>query len=182
MKACVLFDSRYGNTEKVARALESGLRESGIQTSCSGVKEFDIRALSGYDLICIGGPTHNRTASKNIQEFFASVAEVGLSGKRAFAFDTRRDSFLAGSAAKYIEGRLRRQGLILVQQSESAIVVSHGPERKKDEFRDKDEWKEWRHKNEGLREGEEKRFEKLGVAIGSGMAPAATGIMGAHPS
>jgi len=125
--------------------------------------------LSQYDLICIGGPTHNRTASENMQKFLESMAEVKLTGKKGFAFDTRRESFLAGSAAKYVEVRLRRLGLKMVYPSESAIVVIHGPERKRTEFEDKDEWKEWRHRNEGLRDGELKRFEQLGAVIGSGL-------------
>jgi flavodoxin len=180
MRACVIFDTRYGNTEKVARALVSGLRESGIETNCVGVKDLSIGSLDQYDLICVGGPTQYRTASEGMQEFLASMTRANLSGKRAFAFDTRRESFFAGSAAKYIEGRLRRQGLIMVYQSESAIIVSYGPERKKEEFRDKEEWKEWRHKNEGLCEGEEKRFEKLGAMIGNSLAQSANAITGAE--
>jgi flavodoxin len=168
-RACVIFDTRYGNTEKVARALESGLAQSGIQTNCTSVKDLAIDSLNQYDLICVGGPTHNRTASKSMQAFLDSVADVKLLGKLGFAFDTRRESFLAGSAAKYIEVRLRRQGLDIINPSESAIIVSTGPQRKKNEFGDKDEWKEWKHRNEGLREGEETRFEQLGAHLGKAL-------------
>jgi hypothetical protein len=49
-------------------------------------------------------------------------------------------------------------------------MVGPGSERGKDEFRDKDEWKEWKHRNEGLREGEEKRFEQIGAMIGKALA------------
>jgi flavodoxin len=114
MWACVIFDTRYGNTEKVARALEAGLAESGIQTNCMGVKDLTIGSLNQYDLICVGGPTQYRTASKSMQEFLDALAGTNLSGKMAFAFDTRRESFLAGSAAKYIEGKLRHQGLRII--------------------------------------------------------------------
>jgi len=170
MRACVIFDTRYGNTEKVARALEAGLIESGIQTNCLGIKDLTIGSLNQYDLICVGGPTQYRTASKSMQEFLNAVADVKLSGKLAFAFDTRRESFMAGSAANYIEGKLRRLGLRIISQNESAMIVSSGPERRKDEFSDKDEWKEWKHKNEGLREGEEKRFVRIGTMIGKALA------------
>jgi len=170
VRACVIFDTRYGNTEKVARALEAGLTESGIQTNCVGIKDLSIGSLNQYDLICVGGPTQYRTASKSMQEFLDAVADVKLSGKLAFAFDTRRESFLAGSAAKYIERKLCHQGLRIISQNASAIIISSGPERRKDEFRDKDEWKEWKHRNVGLREGEEKRFEQIGVTIGKALA------------
>jgi flavodoxin len=166
MKACVVFDTRYGNTEKVAKALEAGLEESGVETVCAGIRDPGVGSLDQYDLICVGGPTHYRTASKEMQNFLESLAGLGLPGKLAFAFDTRRDSRFAGSAAKYIEGRLRRQGLTIVSQALSAIIVDSGPERKRDEFGDKDEWKEWKRRNVELIEGEEKRFEQLGAMIG----------------
>ena len=57
MRACVIFDTRYGNTEKIAKALEAGLEESGIQTTCDSVKDLAISSLELYDLICVGGPT-----------------------------------------------------------------------------------------------------------------------------
>jgi len=53
----VIFDTRYGNTEKIAKALEAGLEESGIQTTCDSVKDLGISSLELYDLICVGGPT-----------------------------------------------------------------------------------------------------------------------------
>lgn len=34
MKALVIYDSLYGNTEKVAKALASGMREGGIDVDC----------------------------------------------------------------------------------------------------------------------------------------------------
>jgi hypothetical protein len=91
---------------------------------------------------------------------------VNLAEKAAFAFDTRRDSLLAGSAAKYIEEGLRKRGMEIVNQRMSATVASLQPEKGKQDFENKEEWKEWKHTNEGLIEGEEKKFERLGVQIG----------------
>jgi flavodoxin len=166
MRACVIFDTLYGNTEKIAGALVAGLNEAGIKTDCTDVKDVSIDSLNQYDLLCVGGPTQYRTASRVIQDFMGSLAKVDLAGKPAFAFDTIRDSFLAGSAAKYIEEGLRKQGMRIVSQRMSAIIVSPEPEKGKQDFESKDEWKEWRHENECLREGEEKKFEQVGVQIG----------------
>jgi flavodoxin len=116
-KACIILDTRYGNTEKIARSVEAGLKETGIQTACTGVNEV-VDSLSQYDLICVGGPTQYRTASKAMQGFLDSLTSVDLAGKLAFAFDTRRDSLLAGSAAKYIEaGDENRQSEIIRHHS-----------------------------------------------------------------
>jgi flavodoxin len=169
MRACVIFDTLYGNTEKIARALEAGLNEAGIQTDCIDVKDVSTDALNQYDLLCVGGPTQYRTASKVMQDFMGSLAKVNLAGKSAFAFDTRRDSFLAGSAAKYIEEGLRKRGMKIAGQRMSAIIVSPEPEKGKQDFKSRDEWKEWRHENEHLREGEEKKFEQVGVQIGKAL-------------
>jgi flavodoxin len=166
MKACVIFDTLYGNTEKIARALEAGLERAGLQTVCADVKDVSTGDLNQFDLLCVGGPTQYRTASKTMQDFVRSLGEVNLADKPAFAFDTRRESFLAGSAAKYIEEGLRRQGMEIVSERMSAIIVSLQPEKGKQDFESKEDWKEWRHTNEALREGEEKKFEQLGVQIG----------------
>jgi flavodoxin len=174
MMACVVFDTLYGNTEKIARAIEAGLKEAGVQTVCVDVKDVSTGELNQYDLLCIGGPTQYRTASKAMQDFIESLASVDLAGKYAFAFDTRRDSFLAGSAAKYIEEGLRKRRMKIIKQKMSAIIVSTEPVKGEQDFQSKDEWKEWRHKSEGLRDGEEKRFEQVGVQIGKALLGAAS--------
>jgi flavodoxin len=173
MKACVIFDTRYGNTEKIARALEAGLGEAGIQTVCVNVKDVDISSLNQYDLICVGGPTHYRTASETMVGFLKSLRRTDLAGRAAFAFDTRRGSPLAGSAARYIEEALTKQGMKIASQRASATMVNPEPERRKEEFENKDQWKEWKHKSERLQEGEERRFEQIGVQVGRSL-PRAT--------
>ena len=63
--------------------------------------------------------------------------------------------------------KLMKLGSKIVSPRLSAIITS--PEsgtRKKSEFESKDDWKEWRHKNERLLDGEEKRFEEIGLQIG----------------
>jgi flavodoxin len=161
MKAAVIFDTKYGNTEKIARSIETGLKATGIQTVCVNVKDTVAHSLEQYDLICVGGPTQYQTASKTMRDFLQSLKGTNISGKLAFAFDTKRDSLFAGSAAGFIEGRLRALGLKIVKPRLSAIIINPGPEKKREEFESKDEWKEWRHKNERLQEGEEKRFEQV---------------------
>jgi len=167
MRAYVVFDTRYGNTARIAKSLEAGLRAAGFETTCVDTRDADARSLEQCELICVGGPTHNRTASETMQSFLQSLKGLNLSGKLAFAFDTRRDSRFAGSAAAFIEERLQRLGLKLVKPRLSAVIISPEPEKEKDEFESKDEWKEWRHRNERLREGEEKRFEQAGREIGA---------------
>jgi flavorubredoxin len=85
-----------------------GLRERGIRTACTDLTEANIESLKDFDLIAIGAPTYNQTAPQSMKLFLEKMRATMLAGKVGFAFDTRRDHFLAGSAAKYIERKLRK--------------------------------------------------------------------------
>ena len=158
MNAVVVYSSRFGTTEKIARSLEKGLREANAQTTCTDVQGLVPESLKSFDLVCIGGPTEVLSASKPMKDFIKSIKEVSLGGKFGFAFDTKYDSRISGSAAKYIEHALDDAGVRMITRRESAIVSS---------------------KKEGgklvgavLKDGEEKRFEELGARIGATTAKA----------
>ena len=69
VKALVVYDSLYGNTEKIARALEKGLGDGGLAVDCVRVDTIELQKLSSYDLLVFGGPTHSMGASKPMQAF-----------------------------------------------------------------------------------------------------------------
>ncbi len=58
MKTLVIYDSMFANTEKVARALASGMREQGVEVDCVRAYTVDVGTLGAYDMLVIGGPTH----------------------------------------------------------------------------------------------------------------------------
>ena len=150
--AAVIFSTRFGTTEVIARAIEQGLRESGMQTLCASAEGVAPGLLESCDLICLGSPTEVFSASKPMKAFLRAMGETNLGGKLGFAFDTKYDSRVSGSAAKYIEHALDDQGLHLVANRESAIVSSQ---------------KEGgRITGALLRDGEEERFEQIGLRIG----------------
>ena len=88
-KAIVIFDTRFGSTERIAKSIEAGLKRAGIQTSCNNEKDLDPESLKEYDLICIGAPTEVFSASKPIKEFLRRLKNLDLSGKYRYVFDTR---------------------------------------------------------------------------------------------
>ena len=147
----VIYYTRYGNTEKIARSFEIWLKQVGIQTDCVNAKETSLESLKEFDLIAVGAPTEKITASKSIKEFLEKLKSIDLSGKCGFAFDTRLPFPLSGSAAKYIEKELKHMGLLITAQHSSAIVSNQ-------------------KEAEGgiqLKEGEEKRFEQVGLQVGT---------------
>jgi flavodoxin len=122
MKTIVIYDSMFGNTEKVAGALASGMREQGIEVDCVRANTADVGALGAYDMIIIGGPTHGRGLSQTMKTFMNQLNEADVKDKKAFAFDTKLKSRLAGSAAKGIEQRMEQNGMKVVMPHVSAIV------------------------------------------------------------
>jgi len=123
VKALVVYDSVYGNTEKIAKALAAGLESGGVDVDVVKVDAVKFDELGEVDLLCVGSPVHAWDASKPVKEFLERLKSVdGLSGKKAFAFDTKMKSRLAGSAGGKIERKLKDLGLTIAKPSESAIV------------------------------------------------------------
>jgi menaquinone-dependent protoporphyrinogen IX oxidase len=54
MKAIVLFDTLFGNTERIANSLAKGLQEAGITTECTNIKMARLEKLPEYDLLALG--------------------------------------------------------------------------------------------------------------------------------
>jgi flavodoxin len=141
-RALIIFDTKFGNTEKVARTLAEGMKTQGVNVDCIETGEVDISKLGDYDLLVIGGPTHGLGLSKPMKDFLQKLEDVNIGGKRAFAFDTKLKSRFAGSAGKRIEKKLKKLGASIVKSHVSAIVKG----------------------NEGpLEDGAEETFEQIGA-------------------
>jgi len=129
-KAIVIYHTQFGNTEIVAKALASGLGAQGIEVECMPLDDVPVDALSNYDFLAVGGPTHGFGMSRPMKAFLQRLASIDLRGKKAFAFDTKFPSRFAGSAAKGIEKRLQRLGLTVVKPAVSAFITGgQGPLR-----------------------------------------------------
>lgn len=155
-RAIVIFDTRYGNTEKIAKAFETGLRKAGVEAACTNAREVNLTSLNVYNLIAVGAPTEWLSASKPMKAFLENLKNVDLSGKFGFAFDTKLSRPLSGSAAKLIEKDLKKVGLQLIAPSESAIVYGTGTSMS----------------SMTLKEGEEKKFEQIGLQVGNALMKA----------
>ncbi len=147
----MLYSSVFGNTEKVARALARGMqRHCGVD--CANINDFDLAKIPQYGLIAVGAPTQAFSAYKPMKDFLSKMEGMkDLGGLLGFAFDTKIDSRLSGSAAKYIEKRLEELNIKMVRPRASAIV-SGGT------------------KDNVLVAGEEARFEEIGDEVGAVVA------------
>ena len=133
MRALVVYDSFFGNTEKIALAIGEALAQHG-EVSTVRVSELPAGALSGVDLLVVGSPTRAFSASPLTKGFLKELPGGGLQGVRVAAFDTRvsledtNSGFLRfmvklfGYAAKPISDRLVRKGGKLASRPEGFFV------------------------------------------------------------
>jgi flavodoxin len=122
MNALVVYDSLYGNTEKIAHVVAAALETCG-PTRIQPVSKVS-SIPSGTDLLVVGGPTHGHTINEGIASFLDRVQRSGISGMAVTAFDTRVDwpVLLSGSAARGIGKQLRRKGGNLIVEPGSFLV------------------------------------------------------------
>ena len=110
--ASVIYDSNFGNNEKLAQALSKGLLQTEISVDLLRIGEFNYSTIINYDLICLGGPTHIARISENMKAFFTDIKGVNLRGKQGFCFGTRLDSrmniFDINGSAKKIQSKLKK--------------------------------------------------------------------------
>lgn len=129
MNTLIMYDSTFGNTEQLARAIADKLAEYGtarlVRVPISGVFE-----RGDAEILLVGGPTQRHGASEAMRAFLDGVPRRSLGGLGAAAFDTRYHmaSWKSGSAANRIAGRLKRAGATLVVPPESFFVAEReGP-------------------------------------------------------
>lgn len=88
MKALVIYDSVFGNTEKVARAIGAALGTSP-DVSVVSVNGLSAERLQGLDVLFVGSPTRGFRPTPALTAFLAAQPDGSLQGVKAAAFDTR---------------------------------------------------------------------------------------------
>lgn len=88
MKALVIYDSVFGNTEKVARAIGDALATRG-ETQVVRVTDARPEQLAGLDVLVVGSPTRAFRPMPSVSAFIKGLPDGALQGVRSVAFDTR---------------------------------------------------------------------------------------------
>lgn len=68
-KALIIYYSKTGNTEKVAFAIERGLRRMGIEPTIKSVSEALDECYFDYDLVCFGSPVQHALPPSPVMEY-----------------------------------------------------------------------------------------------------------------
>jgi flavodoxin len=127
MQTLVLFDSRFGNTEAIARAIAKGAAQTSSVTILDTDAAKGAASLGQPDLVIVGGPTHNHGPSDGLKSLADLVARR-LPGVAAAAFDTRYRGpvLLMGSGAAATAKSLTKAGCSQVAAPESFLIVRKG--------------------------------------------------------
>jgi len=139
MKALVVYDSVFGNTEQIAKAIGNAL-SSGNDVEILQVTAVKPEHLAGLELLIVGSPTRAFRPTPAITTFLKKISVDGLKGVKVAAFDTgismsdtnsRVLRFFVksfGYAAKPIADRLEKKGGELLAAPEGFFVTgTEGP-------------------------------------------------------
>jgi flavodoxin len=139
VQALVIYDSQYGNTEKIANAIGTTLGAAlgaalGSQVETILVRDARLEQLVGLDLLIVGAPTQRFRTTEAMLGFLKSIPVDRLKGVRVAAFDTRLSlndiessafRFIVktgGFAAKHIADRLKKCGGEMILPPEGFLV------------------------------------------------------------
>lgn len=115
MKVIIIYESKYGNTKRVAEMIIEAMKEvGGLETDLIMYKEADLDKIPEYDAILIGSPTHIGGPTRGINKFIDKLGKLNLEGKVGAVFSSYKSDF--EEAVKNMEKRINEKvlGLKLV--------------------------------------------------------------------
>ncbi|MEM0448898.1 MAG: flavodoxin domain-containing protein [Methanomassiliicoccales archaeon] len=113
MKALIVYDSKTGMTEKIARAISSGMKEVGADVEIKRAASVTAEDLKSAEAWIFGSPTHVGSAMGSVKRALKSGIALGAAGKKGTAFDTRFERVGKGAADK-LRKMMEGAGVVIV--------------------------------------------------------------------
>jgi len=126
VEALVVYDSQYGNTERIAQAIGEAIGSQVVR-----VGDVSPAELKEFDLLIVGSPTHGGWYTPGVKGLLEALPL--LEGFKVAAFDTRTVSIWNrllpfGYAAPRIARKLEGNGGNLLAPPEGFVVLGiEGP-------------------------------------------------------
>jgi len=151
MNIRIIYDSVFGNTEKIAQAIGNGL-EHEQDVKVIKVDQVEPKHLRGVNLLIVGSPTRAFRPTPALTQFLKQLPKDSLRGVKTAAFDTRiavedtNSRFLNlmvrlfGYADKPIADMLKKKGGELINPSGGFIVEGTEGPLKEGEIERATEW------------------------------------------
>jgi flavodoxin len=127
MKALIVFDSTWGNTEKIAHAVASGI---GAGTRVLRVGAADAKRFDAIDLLVLGSPILGGRPSPSMHGYIDSIPEATAKKLQVATFDTRlmmRFAKIFGYAAVRMADQLKDKGCALKSTEGFFVKGRSGP-------------------------------------------------------
>lgn len=129
MQTLVIYDSKFGNTEKVAQAIARGVgpvAEVRVMSTDGAIRALETLGWRP-DLVLVGGPTQNHGPSAGLRAFVDALP-TALRGIPAACFDTRYRGpvLLMGSASAAAAKAIAKAGAEIIAPPESFFIVRRG--------------------------------------------------------
>ncbi|NYT11174.1 MAG: hypothetical protein GKC03_01320 [Methanomassiliicoccales archaeon] len=122
MTAIILYDSKFGNTEQIAKAICSGMKEVGfddVSAKSGGTTTPDELRIA--EVWIFGCPTQKGGTSGRYKKLFKWMRKNMVPDKIGFAFETRLEGSEGGAAA-VIEAVMQECGVEIIHEPESFVV------------------------------------------------------------
>lgn len=127
MKALIVYDSAYGNTEKIANSIGASIDGDVRVMHASKVNPSEMESV---ELLVVGAPTYGGRPTPPVKEFIDKLAKDSLKGINIATFDTRlpnRWVKIFGFAAGKIAKSLKEKGGNLLASEGFFVISGKGP-------------------------------------------------------
>ena len=108
-KVLIAYDTKYGNTKRVAELIAEGLRETeAIDVTLIDMEHEDLEDVFEYEAILVGSPNHAGRPTRTFKKFIDQLGKMDFQALPMAAFDT----YLGGDfekAMKKMDERIREK-------------------------------------------------------------------------
>jgi flavodoxin I len=85
-KAIIIYDSRTGNAAMMTKAIEEGMKETGIAVSSRRTVNTTAGYVKDVDAVILGAPTYHKDMIASMKTFLFEMEKADLKGKIGAAF------------------------------------------------------------------------------------------------
>ncbi|NMX21115.1 flavodoxin [ANME-1 cluster archaeon GoMg4] len=85
-KAIIIYETRSGNTEMMAKAIETGLKKAGVEVELKKGARANADDIKDVDAVVLGSPTYVRALIAAMKTFLFEMEKADLKGKVGAAF------------------------------------------------------------------------------------------------
>ena len=124
MPLLIMYDSIYGNTERVANLIAQGLREKGREVVCRHQSESGEQDFIGVRLWVLGSPTRWGRPTFRFKTLLRNAVKDAGADHDFVVFDTRFEEVHSGAADR-LHQLLTKSGLRPLMPPQAFFVEGH---------------------------------------------------------